>query len=176
MTTMIGVTPRDGVDEMAEREARRSAPPPREPAPSLGRWLRHERELRQVSIEEIAATTRIPIKTLQLLEEDRHDALPGDVFVRGFLKSYARAIGLSVELVLQRFEEFKTPKAEPSALPLNAALATPERGRRFGIAIALVILLILFTLALSIVLRPRHRDAPVELSQRSAHPALVVQV
>jgi len=59
MTTMIGVTPRDGVDEQAEREVRRSAPPPREPAPSLGRWLRHERELRQVSIEEIAASLKI---------------------------------------------------------------------------------------------------------------------
>ena len=49
----------------------------------------------------------------------------------------------------------------PTPLP---TLYAPEPGRRFGIALALVILLILFTLALSIVLRPRHRDAPIELS------------
>jgi hypothetical protein len=41
----------------------------------------------------------------------------------------------------------------------------PARGRRFGVAIAFVLLLILFTLALSIVLRPRGDDMPQELSR-----------
>ena len=53
------------------------------------------------------------------------------------------------------------------------AVYAPEPGRRFGIAIALFILLILFTLALSIVLRPRHRDAPVELSLRTSVPCQI---
>lgn len=128
---------------------------------SLGSYLKRERELRQVSVAELAQTTRIPVRILHQLENDDHGSLPADVFVRGFLRAYARALGVDEEHVLARYGGRQTPEPPP-ALP---AAYAPESGRRFGIAIALFILLILFTLALSIVLRPRHRDAPLELSQ-----------
>ncbi|WP_236603921.1 helix-turn-helix domain-containing protein [Sandaracinus amylolyticus] len=126
--------------------------------------MRHEREVRQISLEELAQTTRIPLKMLQHLEEDRHDHLPGEVFARGFLKSYARAIGVPEGEAVERWAQHRRPQIAAPAPIAAATITPPERSRRFGIAIALVILLILFTLALSIVLRPRHRDAPVELS------------
>jgi cytoskeletal protein RodZ len=129
---------------------------------SLGSYLRYERELRQISLEEIAQTTRIPLRMLQHIEDDHLDELPGEVFVRGFLKSYARSVGLDVDEVLARYGE-RREEDEAAPAPITA-ITPPERGRRFGIAIALVILLILFTLALSIVLRPRQRDTPIELS------------
>lgn len=130
---------------------------------SIGQFLRTERELRQLSLEELSQTTRIPLRSLQLLEDDRLDGLPGDVFVRGFVKSYAKAVGLAVDDVLRRYEESSRPSKVPATVA-REAVGQRDRGGRFGLAIALVILLILFTLALSIVLRPRHRDAPVELS------------
>jgi cytoskeletal protein RodZ len=130
---------------------------------SLGSYLKRERELRQMSIAELAQITRIPARVLQHLENDAHNELPADVFVRGFLRSYANALGLDDESVLARYRGRESQDAPPS-LP---AVYAPEPGRRFGIAIALFILLILFTLALSIVLRPRHRDAPLELSFQS---------
>lgn len=133
---------------------------------SLGSYLRRERELRQLSLEEIAQTTRIPMRMLQRIEDDDLDALPGEVFARGFLKSYARSVGLDSELVLARYGERSTDD-ESAPAPITA-ITPPERGRRFGIAIALVILLILFTLALSIVLRPRQRDTPIQLSQTTS--------
>ena len=138
---------------------------------SIGSFLRAERLLKQLSLEELALTTRIPLKSLQLLEDDRLDLLPGDVFVRGFVRSYAKALGLVGENVVKRFEETSRPSR--TSLTTLPAVAPADGGRRFGLAIALVILLILFTLALSIVLRPRHRDAPVELSLRPV-AALVV--
>ena len=128
---------------------------------SLGSYLRREREQKQISVAELAQTTRIPVRLLHQIENDDCDALPADVFVRGFLRSYARALGIDEEQVLARFRGRQTPEPPP-ALP---AVYTPESGRRFGIAIALFILLILFTLALSIVLRPRQRDTPLELSR-----------
>ena len=128
---------------------------------SLGSYLKREREQRKISVAELAQTTRIPVRLLQKIETDDLDDLPADVFVRGFLRSYARALALDEEHVLSRFRGRITPEPPP-ALPVAYA---PESGRRFGIAIALFILLILFTLALSIVLRPRHRDVPVELSE-----------
>ncbi len=131
---------------------------------SIGAYLRRERELRHVSLEELVQSTRIPLTMLQRIEEDRFDELPGDVFARGFLRAYARALGLCADEVLAQYAEARKVD-EPPPAPLLSSIQTPERGRRFGIAIALVILVILFTLALSIVLRPRHRDTPLELSQ-----------
>jgi len=129
---------------------------------SLGSYLKRERELRQISVAELAQTTRIPVRILHQLETDEIASLPADVFVRGFLRAYARALAVDEEHVLARYGGRQTPEPPPT---LPAAAYAPESGRRFGIAIALFILLILFTLALSIVLRPRHRDAPLELSQ-----------
>lgn len=54
--------------------------------------------------------------------------------------------------------------------PVSAA--HEGRGRRFGVAIAFVLLLILFTLAISIVLKPRGHDMPTELSRLSRDVAV----
>ena len=70
---------------------------------SIGSILKKEREIRQVSIEEMAQTTRIPIRVLQNLEADRIDELPGDVFVRGFIRSYARSLGIDEAPLLARY-------------------------------------------------------------------------
>jgi cytoskeletal protein RodZ len=128
----------------------------------LGRYLKRERELRQISVAEVAQTTRIPTRIIAQLEDDELESLPADIFVRGYLRAYARALSIDEGDVLARHQR----KPEPDRPPPLPAMYTPEPGRRFGIALALVILLILFTLALSIVLRPRHRDAPIELSLR----------
>ncbi|MCC7535592.1 MAG: helix-turn-helix domain-containing protein [Deltaproteobacteria bacterium] len=138
---------------------------------SIGQFLRHEREVRQVSIEELSQTTRIPVRMLERIERDRFEELPGEVFVRGFLKSYARALGLPDEAILDRYALERGP-SDVRTTPILPVIA-PERGRRFGIAIALVILLILFTLALSIVLRPRAQDLPNEISLAPANTTAV---
>lgn len=137
---------------------------------SLGIYLRQERELRQISLEEVSQSTRIPLRMLQRIEEDQFDDLPGEVFARGFLKSYASVVGLEPDDVLVRYGDRKNV-SDVAPAPITAITPPEEKGRRFGIAIALVILLILFTLALSIVMRPRQRDTPIELS--SVTPAWV---
>ncbi len=133
---------------------------------SLGGYLKKQRELQQLSVAEIAQTTRIPARVLRLMEDDRFDELPADVFVRGFLRAYARAVGLEETEVLDLYDRAYRPEPE-TATPL-VYVSSVESGRSFGLAIALVILLILFTLALSIVLRPRYRNAPVELSRSTS--------
>jgi len=139
---------------------------------SIGRYLRRERELRQVSLEELAQTTRIPLKMLQHIEDDDFAKLPGEIFARGFLKCYARALGIPPDEVLAVYGQQNRGVTVATPAPIMA-IQPPERGRRFGIAIALVILLILFTLALSIVLKPRQRDTQIELSGRDV-PALTI--
>jgi cytoskeletal protein RodZ len=141
---------------------------------SLGVYLQRQRELQQLSLAEIAQTTRIQARVLKQIEEDRFDELPADVFVRGFLRAYARAVGVDESEVIERYDSAYKTETE-TAVPL-VTVSAPESGRSFGLAIALVILLILFTLALSFVLRPRYRDAPLELSQPSRAPAAALRV
>jgi cytoskeletal protein RodZ len=136
---------------------------------SIGATLRAEREARELTLEELALSTRIPLRSLRLLEEDRFDALPGEVFVRGFLRSYSRAVGIDPTPLLSELRRGPAPSA-PVTVP---SVAPPEGGRRFGMAVALVVLLILFTLALSVVLRPRRRDVQIELSARQPAPSVL---
>jgi cytoskeletal protein RodZ len=132
---------------------------------SVGTFLKRSRETRLMSLAEVSRVTRIPLHTLEAIECDRFDDLPGEVFVRGFLKSYAKAVGIGPQDAVARYTSSRrvhmvTPL--PVASPVQAT--SEGQGRRFGVAIAFVLLLILFTLALSIVLKPRGRDMPPELS------------
>src|ERR1043165_4560883 len=122
----------------------------------VGQYLRRHREKAQMSVEEIARSTRVPMDSVTRIEADQFDELPGEVFVRGFLKSYARAVGLPAEDVLARYTASRRV-AWVTPLPLSAP-AKSARGRRLGIVVACFVLFILFTLALSIVLRPRGDD------------------
>ena len=131
---------------------------------SIGTRLRHEREVRGMSLEEISRATRIPLSSVERLEADRFDDLPGEVFVRGFLRSYARAIGLDSEEVLA---QYSSARRVPYVAPVPVAPASQRReSRRVGVAIAVVLLLVLCTMALSFVLKPRGRDLPSEVSVR----------
>ncbi len=130
---------------------------------TVGTYLRRNREAKRMSVEEVSRATRVPTSSVDRIEADRFDELPGEVFVRGFLKSYARAVGLQPEDVLARYTASRRV-AWVTPLPISSPIARPARGRRFGVAIAFVLLLILFTLALSIVLKPRGDDMPQELS------------
>jgi hypothetical protein len=147
----------------------------RGPADTLGAYLRHHRRARSMSLAEVSRITRIPGASLEAIESDRFDELPGEVFVRGFLRAYAQSIGLLPDEVLARYTSsrriaYVTPL--PMQTPLQAA--HEGQGRRFGVAIAFVLLLILLSLALSIVLKPRGRDMPAELSRGEPAPCVGV--
>ena len=75
---------------------------------SLGQELKRERELRGVSLQEIAESTRINLRLLQALEEDKLDAIPGRFFVRAILRSYAKTIGIDEHQVLNKYQEVYT--------------------------------------------------------------------
>jgi cytoskeletal protein RodZ len=67
---------------------------------SFGSSLRRERELRGITLQEIAASTKIGVPLLQAIEEDRFDKLPQGLFVRGFVREYARFLALDEQKVL----------------------------------------------------------------------------
>jgi len=75
----------------------------------LGHWLRSHREAKPLSQEALATATKIPLRHIQAIEENLFDHLPHPVSAKGFLRLYARAVGLDEVRVIQRFEEAYTP-------------------------------------------------------------------
>ena len=69
----------------------------------VGARLRTAREAKQLSVREIAKTTKIPVGALDALEENDVARLPGGIFSLGFVRSYAAAVGLNPEQTLRDF-------------------------------------------------------------------------
>jgi cytoskeleton protein RodZ len=65
--------------------------------PSFGEKLRKEREQRKITLDDISSTTKISTRMLRALEDEHFDELPGGVFNKGFVRAYARHIGLDEE-------------------------------------------------------------------------------
>ncbi|MCI0329419.1 MAG: DUF4115 domain-containing protein [candidate division Zixibacteria bacterium] len=74
---------------------------------SLGAFLRSKREERGIALEEMAERSRIPLRYLSALEEDRLDALPGKVYERLFIRTYADMVGVNVDELSRQFKEIQ---------------------------------------------------------------------
>jgi transcriptional regulator with XRE-family HTH domain len=98
---------------------------------SIGRYLARQRELRGISLDELAARTKIPIRSLARLESGAFDAKP-DGFARGFVRTVALALGLDADEAVTRL------LAEPAA-----EAASADARLRPRLAIAAVVLLAL---------------------------------
>lgn len=70
---------------------------------SLATWLREGRIERGLSVADVARTTKIQARILEEIEAGHAEELPADVFVRGFIRSYARCVGLSEAEALARY-------------------------------------------------------------------------
>lgn len=71
---------------------------------SLGSYLQRERLKKQITLEEIAEQTRINLTTLQAIESNDRSKMPAEVFSKGFIKIYAKLLGLDVQDVLERYD------------------------------------------------------------------------
>ncbi len=70
---------------------------------SFGGDLRRERELREVSLPEISEATKISMKFLHAIEENQFDLLPGGVFNVGFIRAYAKHIGVDDDEMVNNY-------------------------------------------------------------------------
>lgn len=71
---------------------------------TVGPKLRDARVARGLSLEDVAAITKVPKSTLALIEVDQYATLPAPVFVRGFIRSYAKVVGLDPNPLVRSFE------------------------------------------------------------------------
>ena len=71
----------------------------------LGEFLRGERQARGISLQQIAADTRISMRMLQAIEEGDVEQLPAPVLIKGFLRAYAQRIDLDPEDVIVEYQD-----------------------------------------------------------------------
>ena len=76
-------------------------------ANGLGEFLRRERELRHISLDEVVERTKISRRYLESIEEGRYDRLPGEAFVRGFIRAYAQSVGLDPQDTLLLYSQVR---------------------------------------------------------------------
>ncbi|HEX5481387.1 MAG TPA: RodZ domain-containing protein [Terriglobia bacterium] len=79
---------------------------------SFGENLRREREMRGITLHEIADSTKISVRFLEAVETEQFSKLPGGIFARSFIRSYAGYLGLDEERVMAEFHLAAPPQEE----------------------------------------------------------------
>jgi cytoskeleton protein RodZ len=137
------------MSEMSQKESQQAhgnnevtAGPPK--VSGLGALLRNERENRGLSHEQLAQITRLRKHFLVAMENEEWQDLPPSVFVKGFIRSYAKALGLNENKLLDLYKS-----AVPDDVPLPTPIMEPKKSRR-GVFLALALCLGALALALYI--------------------------
>ena len=137
---------------------------------SVGEFFRQVRETKGLTVDEVASKTRIRTDFVKALEEGNFAKLPDQVFARGFVRSYARSLGLDEEDAIQRFVQsagaFYEKQGERERL--RQRQVEEERRRKanrkaVGVAIAVAIATLIFLLSReqsSTLVRRSGSDAP----------------
>jgi cytoskeleton protein RodZ len=109
-----------GVTENATHAAAAAS----EPGP--GAALQEERRRQSLSLTDVARQLKLAPRQVEALERDDFAALPGPVFVRGFLRNYARLLGLDPEPMVRTVDRLMAPGMAAEGEP--RAVASLERG------------------------------------------------
>jgi cytoskeletal protein RodZ len=93
---------------------------------NFGERLKRERELREVSLNEVTVATRISVRFLEALENEDWDKLPGGVFNRGFVRAIARYLGLNEENLLAEYDLARGEPAVATPQPYESKIPRPR--------------------------------------------------
>jgi cytoskeletal protein RodZ len=148
---------------------------------TLGAKLKQKRIENGKSLEQISALTKIHIKILNAIEEDRYSELPARAFTRGFIVNYAKALKLDPESLLSEYQEFLEARfGERQARDQGhhgyafegKELEQNKRGTWIALSVAAG-----FTLAVVLIFKPgnhkskeKHKEYAIEEASPSAAP------
>jgi cytoskeleton protein RodZ len=108
---------------------------------NFGERLKRERELREVSPNEVVVATRISLRFLEALENEDWEKLPGGVFNRGFVRAIARYLGLDEENLLAEYDLARGDQAVPPANPENR-IPQPSKWIALALAVGALVLIV----------------------------------
>ncbi len=149
---------------------------------SVGEFFKQVRETKGLTIDNVASKTRIRSDFVKALEDGNFAKLPDQVFARGFVRSYARSLGLDEEDAIHRFIQsagaFYEKQEERERLKVRQA--EEERKRRanrkaVAVAIGIAVLTLIFLLSReqsSVLHRGNPDQASIKRSAQTANDAL----
>jgi cytoskeletal protein RodZ len=111
---------------------------------NFGERLKREREMREVSLEELTKATRISTRFLLALENEDWEKLPGGVFGHGFVRTIARYLGLDEESLLGEYDMARGGQA--TVEPAKPEERIPSPPKWLPVAAVFVVLLIVIAL------------------------------
>ena len=111
---------------------------------NFGERLKREREMREVSLEELTKATRISTRFLLALENEDWEKLPGGVFGHGFVRTIARYLGLDEESLLGEYDMARGGQA--TVEPAKPEERIPSSPKWVPVAAVFVVLLIVIAL------------------------------
>jgi cytoskeletal protein RodZ len=143
---------------------------------SFGDWLRRQREMREISLRDIAERTKISLRYLEAMEADRFDLLPAPIFAKGFLREYARYVGLSPDDVVNHYlsvhhpEELAGDPKEDTKIrhrpkPVDPGQPPVRRNWSYGLIFALVGVILLVLVAVLFYVADRRHESPMSSAQ-----------
>lgn len=109
----------------AQAEAQEIAAAPE--MPQLGQLLIAARERWNLSAADLARQLRLALRQVQALEENRFEALPGNTFVRGFIRNYARVVQSEPEVFLAAYERSRPQLPQPEIEISTGQIAFPSK-------------------------------------------------
>jgi cytoskeletal protein RodZ len=148
---------------------------------SIGEFFKQVRETKGLTIDEVASKTRIRTDFVKALEDGNFAKLPDQVFARGFVRSYARSLGLDEEDAIHRFAQsagsYYDKQVERERLKIRQAEEERKRQanrKAVAIAIGIAILALIFLLSReqsSLLVHRSSSDLPSSGLKRTTAPA-----
>ena len=132
-------------------------------ADSLGGYLRREREVRHMSLQDIAAATKIQLRFLEALEQDNYDQLPPTPFVVGFLRSYAQCLSLAPNDIVAAYHAHYGSSEEAQRPRLSVTPPARRFNRRFAL-VALGLLAVTAVLGVTVHVLLQEHKASTDLA------------
>jgi len=132
---------------------------------SLGQELKRERELRGISLQDIANTTKISMRFLLALEEDKLDIFPGEFFIKSIISAYAKTLGLEKDSVLNKYYEtllYQEQAQETEPIKRKSYPGISRNIKKFMGSLLFIVLLILLFLLIYFVFLKKETQPPPE--------------
>tara|TARA_B110000914_G_scaffold112561_1_gene98516 strand:- start:531 stop:1598 length:1068 start_codon:yes stop_codon:yes gene_type:complete len=109
---------------------------------TAGDILQQERQRLGLNEKEVADQLHITMHYVKALESNSYEKLPGAVFAKGYLKSYALLLGLDVEDLMSRYDEFTHQQNAESAQERRLLIALKEKDRNKSLVIVFLIIFV----------------------------------
>ena len=134
---------------------------------SFGRYLQATRLEKKISLEQVSQQTRIGLGNLLLIEQEDHERLPAEVYVKGFLRAYAKAVGADGDEVIRRYESRLDVVQKISGSESSSKKMAP--GTWWKLLVSMVLFICIIGLSIiAVVFFRQAPDADKPLEQKTA--------